>query len=250
MGFLDVLSGIGKVAKAPFELIGDFVREPLRGAEHNRQLRQNEQQFELSEQARDRDLQRKIQEEENRVNLAIKQETEVAKIVMEIEQLRKDKEFARMKAVSEAIVQYQEKLTKINVDAINAIGSMQLELRNKAYDLIAERTKKCKEFQDEVMYEAVKDYQMIEEKFSNNEAAKAVLMNAVDMKLSGMIKSTNNFLDELNKDVSLISSSINLLAESGQKFIERHLEQFGKQTGYPLIQNDESDNIMYIEEAK
>ena len=58
------------------------------------------------------------------------------------------------------------------------------------------------------------------------ESSKNILSNAVDEKLAGIIKNATRFIEQLNDDMQLISKDINLITSSGQKFIERHLEQF------------------------
>jgi ABC-type transporter Mla subunit MlaD len=58
------------------------------------------------------------------------------------------------------------------------------------------------------------------------EASKIILIKAVDANLSTIIKNAQKFLEQLNDDMRLISSDINLITSSGQQFIQRHLEQF------------------------
>ena len=45
-------------------------------------------------------------------------------------------------------------------------------------------------------------------------------------KLTSVIDTAQNFLLELNEDIKLLNKSINSLAEGGQKFIEKHLDNF------------------------
>ena len=61
----------------------------------------------------------------------MKRVKEIELAIAEIDEWKKDKEFERMKKTTEAIMSYQEQLTKLNVNASNAIGHMQLELRER-----------------------------------------------------------------------------------------------------------------------
>jgi len=163
---------------------------------------------------------------DHEINLKIKAETQIVRIITEIEEWRKDQELQRMKSVSEAIIRFQQELTRLNVDSINAIGNMQLDLREKAQNLVYEKTIKYKELQDTALNDAMVDLKRIEMEFGNNTKASNILINAVDMRLANIINTAYNFLQELNIDIKLLNNNINLLAESGQMLIERHLDQF------------------------
>jgi|GEM_PF-701442 len=168
----------------------------------------------------------KMLEMELSTNLQIKRETEIFRIITEIEQLKKDKEFERMKAVSDSMMAYQIELTRINVEAVQAIGSMRIELQRKAYDLIHEKTERYNELQDRALQQAQDQLERIEGNPNMSEASRNIMINAVDKKLAGIIDNATRFIVQLNDDMQLISKDINLITTSGQNFIQRHLEQF------------------------
>jgi len=168
----------------------------------------------------------RMKEKEKDTELDIRKATEVNRILTEIEELRKDQHFQRMKAVSEAIMKFQTELTRLNVEAVNSIGNMQLELREKAQNLVYSKTIKYKELQDVAMEDALKSFEQVETKFANNEVAKKVLNAAIEKRLANIIDTAHNFLLELNNDIKILNERITLLAESGQKFIENHLGHF------------------------
>jgi hypothetical protein len=280
MRFFDALKSIGSIITKPIELLTDWGREPLKGREHSRnmeretnsiyvnaqiekerlaleaKLKRQEQELQNNfninlEQEKNKTLkllsELKIKEQESETNLAIKKQTEVHKIISEIDELQKDKDFQRMKLVSESIMKYQEELTKLNVNAINAIGHMQLELREKAQDLVYNKTVKYKELQDKAIKEAGEDLEKILLKFPDNERVQDIMIKAVDKRLSNIIDTAQNFLLELNEDIKLLNKSINSLAEGGQKFIEKHLDNFHQipnNSNYKMIEN--KDNIIDV----
>jgi hypothetical protein len=230
MAFFDMFDKLDDIIYEPIKLITDWAREPLKTREHNRNLEKEtniantnakieREKLELESNLRNNEL-------ELQANLKIKKETEVHRIISEINELQKDKDFQRMKLVSESIMRYQQQLTTLNVNAINAIGTMQLELREKAQDLVYNKTIKYKELQDKAIYEAGEDLEKILEKFPDNERMQDILIKAVDKRLSNVIDTAQNFLLELNEDIKLLNKSINSLAEGGQKFIEKHLDSF------------------------
>jgi len=199
---------VGKVVIEPVKLISEWCKEPLRVRENDREVR------------RERDS--RILE----VELEIKRKTEVQRVLSEIEELRKDKDFERMKKVSDAIMEYQERLTHLNVHAISAIGSMQLDLREKAQKLVREKAIQYQEMQTLAHAQATTELAQIEETFAGNERAKELLYRSVEQRLFSIIDTAAKFLIELNNDIAVLNKSINLLTEQGQEFIRDHLGKF------------------------
>lgn len=230
MGLLSTLGKLGEIVMKPIELVTDWGREPLRKWDHERGIERDRARLNAESQNKIREMEAesdiRAREKELDVNLSIKKETEVKRIFIELEEFKKDKELQRMVAVSEAIMKYQQELTKLNVNAINAIGNMQLDLREKAQQLVYDKTIKYKALQDQAINEAANDLKRIDSDFNDNEIAKDILIRAVDKRLANIIDTAHNFLLELNADIKLLNQSINILTEHGQTFIESHLEKF------------------------
>lgn len=192
-----------------------------------------DKEFERSqrEKQHEADIQKSISEQkiiraEHLTNLKIKRETEVIRIIAEIEQLKKDKEFERMKAVSDAMMRYQNELTRINVEAVEAIGSMRIELQKKAYDLIHEKTRQYAELQDLAFKQAADQLNTIDSNLAMSDSAKEILRMSVAKKLAGVVDNATRFIEQLNYDMQSINKDISFITSSGQGFIERHLSQF------------------------
>lgn len=230
MGLLSALGKLGDIVMKPIEFVTDWGREPLRKWDHERGIERDRARLNTESQNKIREMEVesdiRAREKELDINLSIKKETEVKRIFIELEEFKKDKELQRMVAVSEAIMKYQQELTKLNVNAINAIGNMQLDLREKAQQLVYDKTIKYKALQDQAINEAANDLKRIDSDFNDNEIAKNILIRAVDKRLANIIDTAHNFLLELNADIKLLNQSINILTEHGQTFIESHLEKF------------------------
>lgn len=224
------LSKLGDILLSPVNMMCNWAEEPLKRNDYIRQ-----------EEAKDKDVKREIErqigvetglsdqkmkEQELSTNLKIQRETEIVRIITEIEQLKKDKEFERMKMVSDAMMEYQKELTRINVETVETIGSMRIDLQRKAYDLIHEKAQQYAELQDRAIQQAEDQLARIDNNPDMRESSKNILSNAVEAKLAGIITNATRFIEQLNDDMQLISKDINLITSSGQKFIERHLEQF------------------------
>lgn len=230
MSLFHAIGKISDIVLKPIELITDWGREPLKKWEHERETKREHSLLNTESQNKIKEMSAKSEfrakEKNLDAELFIKKQTEIRKIFIELEELKKDKELQRMVAVSEAVMKYQQELTKLNINAINAIGSMQLDLREKAQLLVYDKTIKYKELQDQAFNEAADDLKKIDFDFGDNEVAKAILIRAVDKRLSNIIDTAHNFLIELNADIKILNKSISMLTEDGQGFIEGHLKKF------------------------
>ncbi|MBC3872031.1 hypothetical protein [Undibacterium flavidum] len=230
MSWMDKLSALGGVIAKPFEILADYCKEPIRNWEHERNetaksnAHQLEKEFELAKISAESDA--RIRERQADTDLAIKRETEIEKISIELDEWIKDQEVARFERLTESIIKYRQQFVELNINATNAIGLMQLELRSRAHDLIVEKVKKYKALQDDALLEAAHDFTRIEKDFVDNPAAKKILMAAVEKKLSTVIDGATNLMGELQVDLRSLNESISSLANSGEKFINNHLQQF------------------------
>ncbi|EGQ8444999.1 hypothetical protein FXF09_17685 [Vibrio cholerae] len=242
MGWLSKVGGalLNCISK-PVEVLCDWASEPLKSRSHDRSesardsahqrnmetlTAQSRSEHEIRTREMELESALKAKEKELDVNLEVRRVREIEMAVAEIQEWKKEKEFERMERTTAAIALYLEQLTKLNVETINAIGHMQLELKERAQQLVYEKTIQYKELQDIAIEEAMNDFLRIEEKFGDNERAKDILIRAVDTKMGNIIDTSTRFLEELNRDIVSLNQSIDRLTNQGQKFIENHLERF------------------------
>lgn len=230
MSVLTVIKGIGRVISNPLGILGDWAVEPLRNFE-----------FKRDQIAKDNDLHRQIEvltaqkrfETEmemkvhnQRVDLEIKMQTEINRINVQLQEWQKDEQFNRMSKITEAVMTYQEKLTDLNICAIRKIGDMDIELREKAQDLILRKTYQYKELQDRAQKDAEDEFERILTKFSSNQRVLDIMINAAELKLVSVIDNSAKFLEELNIDIQMMNKNIDRLTSEGQSFIKDQLKQF------------------------
>lgn len=231
---------IGCISK-PVEVLCDWASEPLKSRSHDRVesardsahhrsmealTAKSRSDHEIKTREVKLEYELKAKERELDVNLEVRRVREIEAAIAEIQEWKKEKEFERMERTTAAIALYLKQLTKLNVETINAIGHMQLELKERAQQLVYEKTIQYKELQDTAIEEAMNDFIRIEDKFAGNERAKDILIRAVDTKMSNIIDTSTRFLEELNRDIVSLNQSIDRLTNNGQKFIENHLERF------------------------
>ncbi|MEZ9399647.1 hypothetical protein AB4218_25160 [Vibrio splendidus] len=214
----------------PVEVLCDWASEPLKTRSHersesSRQSEHDRKMESMSAQAKS-EYEIRAKEKELDVELEVRRVREIETTIAEIQEWKKEKEFERMERTTAAIAHYLEQLTKLNVETISAIGHMQLELKERAQQLVYEKTIQYKELQDVAVEEAMNDLLRIESQFGDNERAKDILVKAVDMKMGNIIDTSTRFLEELNRDIVNLNESIDRLTTQGQRFIESHLEHF------------------------
>lgn len=201
-------------------------QEQQRSAEHNRTLENNQQQAELAEQERNAAHERSMEEAKQKADLEIRLQTEINRINAETEEWKKDQEFERMKEVVEAVAQYQQTLSELNLKAVHAIGKMSIELRSEAQNLVKEKTIEYKRIQDEAMADLKNDLMDIKDNFSDEPEMKAILIDMAKEKCVNITSSTKKFLAELSEDIQRMNNTIDLLAQQGQENMDRLLQGF------------------------
>lgn len=219
---LVILDKLVDIVHRPIELVSDWASEPLKSNEMKRKIAE----------ARDKGM---AEAEIEKMMLAfkhelrIKQKTEIAQIYMELEQIKLDKEFERQKEISEAIMGFQRQLTRMNIDAVNAIGEMQLDLRGKAQALMQEKTREYRALQTEAHQQARQELKELDEDFPDYQRHKPqreMLMGSINSRLVNVIAAAEQFLNALNEDIRAINGSITVLTERGQEAILEQIEHF------------------------
>ncbi len=178
----------------------------------------------------------RMEEAKAQADLEIKMQTEIQRINAETEQWTKDQEFQRMKDVAEAVCHYRERLTQLQLNTIRAIGNMDIELREKAQNLILTKTREYKALQDQAQKDAEAEFERILDKFSNNERMMDILITSAQKKLASVIDGASQFLAGLNDDIMRMNSNIDLITQQGQKFIDAQIST--RFEGLAPAQND------------
>lgn len=229
---MGVLSFVGKIFKTmtgPLGVLEDWATEPLKRWENKREQDNLDRDVErkIREQTGVESVKSKLKREEAELNanLQIRMQTEITRINAETEQWTKDKEFQRMKDVADAVVNYRERLMELQLNAIRAIGNMDIELRSKAQNLILEKTKEYKALQDQAQKDAESDFERIIEKFSGNERIMDIMIDSAQKKLASVIDGTSQFLLSLNDDIQRMNQTIDVITQSGQKFIDSQINR-------------------------
>ena len=273
MGIMDIVTGVGEVLSAPVKVLSDWASEPLKAFQANRDRKDKDKEVErkireadalskihqaeqtatvenqiIQETKKEKIIseikveeakklsQISIAKKESEADLQIKMQTEVNRISVEIEEMQKDRQFERMKKVTEAIAKYKKDLTDLNINTIRAIGDMDLDLRQKAQNLVLEKTKEFMAIQEAEIEKAGNKFLEIEEKFAGKPSYDAMIM-ATQNKLANAIEITDNFMKQLNAQIGKMTDNINVLMQGGQEFITRQLEKFNTLQSGKVLDN-------------
>ena len=170
MGFTTIVGNVFKAVTGPLGILEEWATEPLKRWESEREQANRDREVErvIRQQTGVETVESVLrrQEAEHNASLEIRMQTEIARINAETEQWTKDQEFQRMKDVAEAVTQFRERLTELQLNTIRAIGNMDIELRAKAQDLILAKTREYKALQDQALKDAEAEFERTLEKFS------------------------------------------------------------------------------------
>lgn len=244
----NIVRNMFQTITSPLGVLEDWAKEPLRSFENSRQQKNADRELDrrIREQTEVGRIESEIRmaEETHKADLAIRMQTEVTRINVEIEEWQKDQQFERMKKVTEAVAHYQKHLNELNISTIRAIGEMDIELREKAQNLVLAKVMEFRKLQDAAQIQAAAEFDSIEEKYSTNERIKSIMISASERKLVSIIENCEKFMQSLSLDILAMSKNIDQLTSRGQDFIVAQLSQFNQ------IGNPSAQGIPNAEDAK
>lgn len=247
MGVTSVIGKVFKTVTGPLGVLEDWAKEPLKRWENNRQQQNADREVErrIREQTGVESVKSQLRREEaeHQTSLEIKMQTDIARINAETEQWAKDKEATRAKELNEALMKYRERSSELLIKIGNNLGNMNLELRNKAQNLILEKTREYIALQDEAHAKAEEEFVRIEEKFAGKGRVYDIMVAASDKKLIGVIGATQKFMENLEADLERMNQSIDRITTSGHNHMNKMIDSFKATMALP--QSD--SNVKHIQ---
>jgi HPt (histidine-containing phosphotransfer) domain-containing protein len=214
-GLFSMFDKLDDIVYEPVNTMTNWMEEPLRQKEHNREKDLRRQQSELLQKEKDREVERDI-----------RRETGIAETLVELEEMKKDAEVERQKEVARAAQEYQKTLMRINTDAVRELGEMHIELREKAENMISEMTKRYNKMQKEAIEESGKQLKEIEEDFGGNDRMMEIMTSAVEKKMANVIDNADRFIKRLHDSLEEIHGNLNVLTEEGHRYVLENAQQF------------------------
>lgn len=209
MGILDMFDKLDDIIYEPVKAVSNWIGEPLKKWEHNRELEKMQTAAEIEETNAKRNME--IQQEQKRLEAEL--EADQRRWNAEIDQLIAEQEDRRRDKIIASIKQYQIDLANTSKDIINSIGLMSLDLREKANKLVLEKTNEYIAIQKTAQDDAEKRLDNIETKYADNERLRIRMEDSVIDNMEAIINHANQFISELSEDLKRLNENTDELVK-------------------------------------
>lgn len=271
MAFLDMFDKLDDIIYKPVETICDFIKEPLRVFEHKREMQRQQvetqrQQMNIeaseranaSARAHELNLSRQTAENEaaqKRLDQElVEQERESARADLEarakidadtrrwnaeIDQMILEQEDARRERLVECLKRYQIDLATATRDIVESIGMMSLSLRERANQMVLEKTKEYRAMQYESSRQSALELKEAQEMFADDPETFQILRDAIMSERADAVELASRFIVELSEDIKRLDLETTALLNDGWKNINKYLSPMADRLGVTLADPDE-----------
>lgn len=261
MALLDMFDKLDDIIYKPVEAICEWTKEPLRKWEHKRQFDSEAQRIAATEhenaearaheifmaqqaadieEARKRLDQELTEQERASVTADIEARARIAaeerRWFADIDQMIAEQEDARRDRLVESIKRYQIDLANAARDIVNSIGLMSLELREKANEMVLEKTKEYRALQDESKKQSLIELQEVKEMFfeSDPDTYKLMVSNIMEERRSA-VELAGRFIVELSEDIKRLNANTDELMKIGMENANKYLAPMANALGVTQI---------------
>lgn len=217
MALLDMFDKLDDIIYKPIESVCEWIKEPLKVREFNREQQAAQNKADLEAKAKRLEAEIALWDDQRRADL----ENARAKAEIELHNLAADSQLQRNTAMVEAIEKYQLDLARVTQEIITSIGTMNLELRAKANDMLLSKMRDYKALQDEAIETADNRLVEIKNRYSDNERVRIKMEDSVISQMESIITHANRFMDELSEDLRKINDTIQQLTEDSVSNVYR-----------------------------
>jgi hypothetical protein len=219
LGFLGMLDKLDDIVYEPVKLVCDGLRQPLKQIDAANERKKMEMEAKLQREAEAFAIEMQIHQkrEEAEIELDIRQRH------AEIDDMIADKEFERNQKIVEAIKQYQEDLSNAAAKLLQCIGSMNIELRDRAHRMCIDKTRKYKEIQEEAMDQMMARMEQIHERFPEPSPARTMMEGLVSEQAGMIVTRANEFLHVMTQDMQQLSQNFDAIAKEAVDMVKKQL---------------------------
>jgi len=271
MAILDMFDKLDDIIYKPVETVCDWIKEPLRASEHRREMKRQQMNIEateranaaarahelnLSRQAAENDAAQKrldqelIEEERESIRADLearaKIDADIRRWNAEIDQMILEQEDARRDRLVECIKRYQIDLANATTDIVENIGMMSLELREKANELVQQKTESYIEMQKKAETAAMERLEEIDVRFANNERVRIRMEDSVIDNMNAIIDHANELMKEIAADFKRLNQNTDDLMRMGMENTNRFLQPMSNGLGVTLPNPDEIKKLETI----
>lgn len=259
MSFFDMFDKIDDIIYKPVETICEWTKEPLKRWEHQRDMETQSQNIEAEERARRENHQHEMEKAQKtadnemakkRLDQALTEEerksvtedmaarakidADIRKWNAEIDQMILREEDARRDRLVECMKRYQIDLSNAARDIVNSIGMMSLELRERANQLVIERTKDYIAIQEKAKDNAMNRLEEIGTRFANNERVRIRMEDSVINNMDSIINQADKFITEISEDFKRLNQNTDELMRIGLQNAGEYIKPMANGLGVTL----------------
>lgn len=227
MSVLDMFDKLDDIIYKPVETVCDWIKAPLNSFEHKRDMKKIQQAADIEAATR----QQEVELEALRQRQAAELQADQRKWNAEIDQLINQQEEERRDRLVESIKRYQIDLANASRDIVNSIGLMSMELREKANNLVIEKTREYKIIQDEAKDDAMNRLEDIGKRFANNERVRIKMEDSVINNMDSIINQADKFITEMAEDLKRLNQNTDKLMGIGMETVTEMLKPLTKSLG-------------------
>lgn len=219
MALLDMFDKLDDIVYEPVRVVCDYLREPIKAVDAHIETRKEQKSADIENAKKQLEADIEIQKADANIELEAKRR----RLNAEIDDMIAENELKRNTAIVEAIKQYQIDLSQAVNQCIYEIGNMSLELRERANNLVIEKTKEYTALQDKSKADAKRELKEIAEEFADNERVRIKMEDAVIDQMTNMITTANSFIKGLSEDMKRLNANIDILTTKGQDLVSGYL---------------------------
>lgn len=205
---LKMFDKLDDIVYLPVKAVTNWVEEPLRRYEHEREMESTKQQFDLE-----------VWKEKEKEKLR----EEAQKADLDLQNMRDDAHFARQKAAFEAFKQYQIDLAKVNTAMIDNIGKMSVTLRNEVNRMVNSYVQLYREQQEAALQKADARMEEIQTRYANNDSIRDKMAETVIVQITSIINTADTFCVHLANDLDKLNALMDGLVEGTKEDTRRML---------------------------
>ena len=204
MGFFDMFDKLDDIVYKPIETICDWCKEPLRRKADEIKLKYDTTMIRLKQEMQNIERQSITQDEKEKAEIELYVKTRNA----EIENMIAENADKRRDKLVESLKNYQLTMAQAATEMANTIGSMSIELRSKAYNMMLEYTQKFTAYGDSVQNNAMDKIEKIDKRFANNDRVRKKMEDSVIDNMNSLVDASNQFVVAIKDDLKEIYTSI------------------------------------------
>lgn len=228
MGVLDMFDKLDDIIFKPVNTVCEWIEAPLRSFEHKRDMKKIQQAADIEAATR----QQEVELEALRQRQAAELQVDQRKWNAEIDQLINQQEEERRDRLVESIKRYQIDLANASRDIVNSIGLMSLELREKANNLVIEKTREYKKIQDEAKKQSLEEIQQAKDMFFDTDPdTYRMLVGDIMNERRTMVDTASKFITELSEDLKRLNENSDKLMGIGMETVTEMLKPLTKALG-------------------